>query len=104
MADVSLRENIIAQLGVQSLPEKMREQLVAQMTALAERRIIIRLLQELPEEKLSAARELDGAPEKLVPFLMAQVPSAMQLMQQEVETVRSETLLAGHVELTDDEA
>ncbi len=45
-----LKQNIISALGIDSLPDEEKAALIDQMGELVEKRVVLRLMQELPKE------------------------------------------------------
>lgn len=98
MAELDLSHNIIAQLGLQSLPEEDRAALLEQMTQLVERRIMLRLMDEMTEEDMASLAELEGTPEDMLAFMSSKVPDMARIVQQETDKVKNEAMLAAAVD------
>ena len=94
--DIDLKQNIIAQLGLQDLPEDKRFELLEQMTMLIEKRIMLRLMEELSEEDVTKVEELADKEKELVAFMANKVPNLALVIEQETQKVKSEMMLAGH--------
>jgi hypothetical protein len=85
-----LKENIIAQLGLQELPEDKRAELLDQMAQLVERRVMLRLIDQLSEDDVAAIAELEERPEELLAFMAKKVPDISVLISEEAEKVKAE--------------
>ena len=91
-----LRENIVAALGLEALPEEKKAQLIDRMAELAEKRIILRLMEELPpkghQEFEKVAKKGDQAKMK---FLQEKFPNLAEIVQEEVVKVKKEVIEQG---------
>jgi H2-forming N5,N10-methylenetetrahydromethanopterin dehydrogenase-like enzyme len=88
----NLDENIIAKLGLQDMPEEQRLALLDQMAELVEKRAMLRIMDELPEDALEEANKLADEPEKLMEFLASKV-NILDIMAEETEKLKNEMFL-----------
>lgn len=94
--DINLKQNIIAQLGLQDLPEEKRFELLDNMTTLIEKRIMLRLMEELSDEDIEKVEALADKEEELAAFMADKVPNLALVIEQETQKVKSDMMLAGH--------
>ena len=99
-----MEENIINILGIQSLPAEEKAAMVAQMTDLIEKRLLIRILDSLSPEKKTEYEQLldkeDG--EAANKFLQDNVPTMGDWLMEEIGSLKQE--LAQRAEQLDQEA
>jgi hypothetical protein len=77
------------------------------MAQLVERRVMLRLIDQLSEDDVTAIAELEESPEELLAFMSKKVPDITVLIREEAERVRAETLAAAEEspeDAADDEA
>ena len=88
----SLDENIIAKLGLKDMSEEQRLKLLDQMAQLVEKRAMVRVMEELPEENVEEANKLSEDPEKLMEFLGSKVNFG-EIILNETEKLKNELFL-----------
>ena len=98
---MSLQDNIkaaqidlIAELGINKLPEAQQKELLIQISEVLQQRIVLRLVEEMPEEKkgefasvLEKNKEDQGAVEK---FLSENIPDLEQIVLDEIGKYKTE--------------
>lgn len=88
------KENIINLLGIQSLPEERRNELVSRMATLVQKRLVLRLFESLDmpsQERLKELLDSEDA-EPLKQFLVDKAPDLSDWLEQEVLALKSELL------------
>lgn len=94
MPNQSVQQDIIKELGIDSLPPAKQQEVLTVMTEAILKRLTLRLLESLSEaqrqelEQVSAA----GDTEKVSQFLMANVPGYEGLIQDEVGKFKQEMM------------
>lgn len=96
--DFDVKQNIIAQLGLQELPEDKRAELIDQMAQLVERRVMLRLIDQLSGEDIAAITELEEKPEELLAFMAQRVPDITAIVAEEADKVKVEAVAAAKEE------
>ncbi|MDP3727756.1 MAG: DUF5663 domain-containing protein [bacterium] len=94
MADPKLAENIIQLLGLQALPDEEKVKLVERMAALVERRLIVRLANELGEEDTEKLEALGEGSEAAAAFLREKFSNLDAMALEEIENVKREAIEA----------
>jgi hypothetical protein len=86
------QENIIKILGIESLPDDQKLQLLDQMGQLIEQRLLLRLYKELPEPKRNDFNQLLAAndPQKVEEFIHANVPEFTAWVDEEANALKDE--------------
>ena len=88
-----LKQNIISVLGIGSLSDDKKAALIDKMAELAEKRIILRLMQELPEK---GHQEFEKIAEKgdqaKMEFLQEKFPNLAEIIQDEIVKVKKEVM------------
>ena len=91
-----LEQNIIAALGLESLPDERKAALIDKMAELVEKNLLVRIMEGLSEVD---AKEFEavakGTDEDKVKFLMAKYPNFAEIMQEEIVNVKKAVLEAG---------
>ncbi|MDD5251357.1 MAG: hypothetical protein PHT12_01835 [Patescibacteria group bacterium] len=85
----SIDSNIINQLGLNDLPEEQRLAMVARMSDLVLKRVMLRLLENLPESDTARVQELADKPDELMALLGERFDIGA-IVQQETEALRNE--------------
>ncbi|MBN1585150.1 hypothetical protein JW899_02155 [Candidatus Uhrbacteria bacterium] len=85
-------ENIMAKLGLQDLSEEKRLKMLDQMAELIQKRVMLRIMESLPEADVKTANGLVDNPEKLSEFLGSRVNMA-DLVLAETERLKNELFL-----------
>jgi hypothetical protein len=86
----NLNENIIARLGLESLPESDRLKFLERATELVQKRIILRLMENLAEEDVAEANRLAGKPDELLAFLASKTDDFAAALDEEIDAVKDE--------------
>ena len=94
MDQFDLSENIIAQLGIESMPEAERVKMLEQVTDIVIERLMLRLMDSLHDDEVTAANALIGKPEELVAFLSSKVADIGALLDEEIAAVKNELFAA----------
>ena len=87
-----LNENIIGLLGLESLPEAEKAEMVAKMTDLVQQKVIFRVMDMMTEEEQAKMAEMGSDPEGVIAFIVAKVPNFDQIMQEEIVNLKKELL------------
>ncbi len=91
-----LEQNIIAALGLASLPDERKAALIDKMAELVEKNLLVRIMEGLSEVD---AKEFEavakGTDEEKVKFLMDKYPNFAEMMQEEIVNVKKAVLEAG---------
>ncbi len=93
-----LEQNIIAALGLESLPDERKAALIDKMAQLVEKNLILRIMQGLSDveaEEFEAVGK--GMDEDKVKFLQAKFPNFAEMMQEEIVNVKKAVLEAGAI-------
>jgi hypothetical protein len=91
-----LKENIISALGVESLSDEKKVSLIEKMAELTEKRIILRLMEELPAAAHQEFEKIEQEDDqKKIEFLQEKVPHLGEIIQEEVNKVKKEVLGQG---------
>ncbi|MBI2484498.1 hypothetical protein HYV71_04955 [Candidatus Uhrbacteria bacterium] len=88
-----LQQNIITLLGLQDLPSDRQITLVERIVELVEKRVTLRLMDELDEEQLKKASAIfsTGTDEEKTAFLQS-IPNLQQMLEEEVLKIKQELL------------
>ncbi|MFA6536820.1 MAG: DUF5663 domain-containing protein [Patescibacteria group bacterium] len=89
-----LSENIIALLGLESLPEEEKKALIDKMTDLVMKRVMLRLMNEMKAEDSALMSEMESRPEEVLAFIAEKVPNFDEIMKEEIVRVKEEMLSA----------
>ncbi len=93
-----LEQNIIAALGLESLPDERKAALIDKMAQLVEKNLILRIMQGLSEADAKEFEKISqGTDEDKVKFLQAKFPNFAEMMQEEIVNVKQAVLEAGAV-------
>jgi uncharacterized protein YbcC (UPF0753/DUF2309 family) len=91
-----LKENLISALGIESLSDEKKASLIEKMAELTEKRIILRLMEELPESAHQEFEKIAGEGDQIkIQFLQERVPNLREIIQEEVGKVKKEILEQG---------
>jgi len=88
-----LKQNIILALGIGSLSDEKKAALIDQMAELAEKRIVLRLMQELPEKdhkEFEKIKENDN--QAKMEFLQQKFSNLAEIIQEEIVKVKKEVI------------
>ena len=91
-----LKNNLIAMLGVEDLPEEDRLRIIDQAAELVQKRVIIRLLEEMSDADAAEAAKLSDKPEELLEFMMGKGADIGTLIGQESERLKNELVVGSH--------
>jgi len=97
MDQFDLKENIIVQLGLQALPEAERLEFLEKMTDIVIKRVMLRLMENLPEEDVAEANGLADAPDELIAFLAGKVDDVALIFEEETEATKKEMAAAAEL-------
>lgn len=93
MAKNILDENIINLLGIASLPDEQKMEIVERMSEIVERRVVLRLAESLSKEDMDQlARIGEKSPEEAAAFLREKNPHIDDLVREEVEKAKKEAM------------
>ena len=87
-----LQKNIISLLGLESLPEEKKIQLLGKLTDLVFKRTMVKVMESLPEgdqEKLAKIIDV-GDSDKTNAFITEKVPNFEEIMNKEIMAVKEE--------------
>ena len=88
-----LRENIVAALGLEILPEEKKAALIEQMAELSEKRIVLRLMQELPEKAHKEFEKIEESDNQAkMEFLQQKFSNLAEIIQEEIVKVKKEVI------------
>ena len=88
-----LKQNIISALGISSLPDDKKVALIDKMAELVEKRIILRLMQELPKKSHQEFEKIADEDDKAkMEFLQKSFPNLAEIIQEEVVKVKKEVI------------
>ncbi len=86
-----INENIISVLGLEDLPEERKASLIEKFSELAEKRIVLRLMEELPEEGHREFEEIaDKGDEEKAEFLQKKFANLDEIIEEEALKVKKE--------------
>lgn len=86
-----LQANIISLLGLQALPDERKAAMLEQMTRLVQKRLLIRMTDELGDLPETEVQELESLPdEEKINFLAAHIPRFVEIVQEEIMKVKQE--------------
>jgi hypothetical protein len=89
----NLADNIITQLGLESLPEDRRIAMIGQITTLVEKRVMLLLMENIGEQDVTEANRIADKPEELLAFMAGKVPDIESVIAQETEKIKNELML-----------
>lgn len=98
---MSLQDNIkaaqidlVSELGIDKLPEEQQKDLLAQISEVLQQRIVLRLVEEMPEEKKEdfgkVLQEGEKNPDKIEKFLNENLPNLEELVLDEIGKYKTE--------------
>ncbi|MDD2753438.1 MAG: DUF5663 domain-containing protein [Candidatus Portnoybacteria bacterium] len=85
-----IEENIFQELGIAELPQERQEEVLTAMTEAVLKRITLRLIGALAEEKKSELEALGEDTEKISQFLAANIPNHEELVKEEVANFKQD--------------
>lgn len=91
-----IEQDILKEMGIADLPPERQEEVLTVMTEAVLKRIILRLMNELSEEKRAQLEEIgDSAdPEKISQFLTDNIPNHETLIKEEIVGFKKDTQAA----------
>lgn len=95
------KENIIKILGIESLPDERKIEIVEMATDLVQKRLVARVLENLPAEEQEEFAQILGVDDqqKLQDYMDKHVPNFADMLAEEVNKVKEElTGLAGQID------
>jgi len=88
--------NLIEELGIDKLPKEMQEKVLIQIGEMIQQRIVIRLFEEMSQEKKDEfeifSKENGRDPVKLTQFLEDNVENSEELVKEEIGKVKKEIM------------
>jgi len=87
-----LQKNIISLLGLESLSEEKKIQLLEKLSELVFKRTMVRVMELLPEEGQEELSKLvdEGDSEKTNAFIVEKIPNFEEIMNEEIVAVKEE--------------
>lgn len=85
-----IEANILQELGIAQLPLERQEEVLTAMTEAVLKRITLRLVEALSEEKRSELEALGEEKEKISQFLAANIPNHEELVKEEVANFKKD--------------
>ncbi len=89
-----INENIIAALGLQSLPLEKKQEVLNKLVELVQKRIMLRVMDGLSKEDGEKMAELEKNPMAMLAFIAEKFPNFEEIVKEEVEKVKEEALAA----------
>lgn len=89
-----LRQDLIMELGLGSLSDEKKEELVLRIGGLVQQNIILRLMSEMPEnDKDELEKKIsEGDGEKTLEFLQSKVPNLNKIAEEEIARFKQEAV------------
>ncbi|MFB6181673.1 MAG: DUF5663 domain-containing protein [Candidatus Magasanikbacteria bacterium] len=87
-----LEENLVTMLGIENLPDEEKSQILTKATRIAEKRIVLRVLDLLDEEKQEEFGQAVSSQdqEEIQSILQEEVDNFQELAQEEVVKVKQQ--------------
>ena len=89
-----LSDNIIALLGLESLPTEEKVQMLDKMVLLVQKRVLLRVMDELQDEDATQMAALENNPQEMMAFIAERVPNFQEIVEEEVTKLKAEMLNA----------
>jgi hypothetical protein len=89
-----LGENIIALLGLESLPDTEKLQMLEKMSLLVQKRVLLRVMDVLQDEDADKMAVLEQNPQEMMAFIAERVPNFQEIVDEEVLKLKAEMLAA----------
>jgi hypothetical protein len=88
-------ESLVKKLGIESLPDEQKDRVLSQSADLIERRLQLRVVKSLSEEKRDQFMKLlgEGNPADVQEFILKEIPAYLDWVEEETNALKSE--LAG---------
>ncbi len=92
MDKMTIKEDIIKELGLEELPEGDRAEILEKMTELALKRIAVETLERLSEEDRDALEKLQetASPEEIDAFLKSKIENYEETLQKTINDFKKE--------------
>ena len=86
------QQNVINILGIENLPDKRKLEILGKITELVEKRLMVRLLQNLPKDKQNEFAEIlkKNQAKQTQTFISANFPDFQNWLVEEINAVKSE--------------
>lgn len=90
-----LNENIIQLLGLETLSDHEKAEILEKMTALIQQKVMLRVMEILADEDKAEMAEIgEDDPEAIVKFLAEKVPNIEEITKEEVLKLKQDMLSA----------
>jgi len=86
-------DNIIKLLGLEALPEERRVEMLNRMTELVQKRVILRLMENLTEADAAEAEKLADRPDELLAFMSAKSGNVADIIADETAKLKNELVM-----------
>jgi len=90
--DSLLNENIIALLGLESLPEEEKVQMLNKMALLIQKRVLLRVMDLLQDEDAEKMKALEQNPSEMMTYIAEKVPNFQEIVEEEIKKLKAEML------------
>jgi hypothetical protein len=87
-----LTKDILEEMGVDTLSEDKKIILIEKMSDIVQKRLTIRLVEEMGEEQKDDFEKIADSPDKVADFLQESFPNFMGILQEEVAKVKKEMI------------
>ena len=87
-----LNENIIGLLGLESLPDEEKVAMLEKMSDLLQKRIALRVMDQLAEEDQKKMAEMEKNPQEILGFIAEKVTNFDEILKEEVVKLKQEML------------
>jgi len=89
-----LQKDLIAELGLQALPDNKKEEMVLRIGELIQQNVVLRIISEMPESDKDEFEKVlgeDGGG-KTVEFLQAKFPNLNQVVEEEISKFKQQAI------------
>jgi len=89
-----LQKDLIVELGLQSLPDDKKEQLVLRIGELIQQNVVLRIISEMSESDKDEFEKVLAADngEKTLEFLQSKFPNLNQVVEEEIAKFKQEAI------------
>lgn len=89
-----LQKDLIAELGLQALPDNKKEEMVLRIGELIQQNVVLRIISEMPENDKDEFEKVLGenSGEKTMEFLQAKFPNLNQVVEEEISKFKQEAI------------
>jgi len=89
-----LQKDLIAELGLQALPDSKKEEMVLRIGELIQQNVVLRIISEMPEGDKDEFEKVLGedSSEKTMEFLQAKFPNLSQVVEEEIAKFKQEAI------------